>query len=82
MIRIFINISIYIIVIVLIMYIIYCLYNYILKKDFLNTYHIGKLPSDIVIRKCNNENEKNHYELKYPYWTVSKKDGTADKNFY
>lgn len=79
MIRIFINISIYIIVIALIMYIIYCLYNYILKKDFLNTYHIGKLPSGIVIRKCNNENEKNHYELEYPYWSVSKKDGTADK---
>ena len=33
----------------------------------------------IKVRKKSNEKGKNYYYLNYPYWSVSKKDGIADR---
>lgn len=79
MVEILVNVSVFVIVLSAIIYIIYCLYDYVLKRDFLKKYHIEKLPEGIKVRKHNHENNKNYYELKYPSWSVSKKDGTADR---
>lgn len=47
------------------------------RQAFSKQYEIGKLPKSMVIKKTSNK-YPNHYILKYPYWKVSKKDGTAD----
>lgn len=37
------------------------------------------MPRSIKVRKKSNEKGENYYYLNYPYWSVSKKDGTADR---
>lgn len=60
-------------------YIIKNIFDYIIKRNFSKQYGIGKLPRSIKARIKKNTKGKNHYKLNYPYWSVSKKDGTADK---
>lgn len=61
----------------LIMFIIYFLINIFRIRNFCKKYSIKKLPKSIKI-KHQKKKDKNYYILKYPYWSVSKKDGTAD----
>lgn len=60
-------------------YIIKSIYYYKLKNNFSKSYGIGYLPKSIKVRKNTNKNIRNYYNLKYPHWYVSKKDGTADR---
>lgn len=53
--------------------------NNIIKSYFSKQYGIGKLPKSIKVRRKKDRLEKNYYKLKYPHWSVSKKDGTADR---
>lgn len=66
-------------IIILTILIIKIISNYIIKKSFLEQYKITNLPKSIKVRKNRDEHEKNWYYLKYPYWYISKKDGTADQ---
>ena len=59
-------------------YIFKSIFDFVIKRNFSKLYGIGKLPRSIKVRKKSNEKRKNYYYLKYPYWSVSKKDGTAD----
>ncbi|MCI8956011.1 MAG: restriction endonuclease [Eubacterium sp.] len=46
------------------------------KTNFSVQYGINKLPREVKVRK--KKSMQNYYVLNYPYWSVSKKDGTAD----
>ena len=59
-------------------YIVKSIFDSVIKRNFSKLYGAGKLPRSIKVRKKSNEKEKNYYYLNYPYWSVSKKDGTAD----
>ena len=61
----------------LVIYILIFLLNYKRKINFINKFGIDNLPKSIRVKK-NKFQKRNYYELKYPYWQVSKKDGTAD----
>lgn len=60
-------------------FIIKSIYDSVRKSNFSKLYKIGKLPASIKVRKKLNEKGKNYYNLNYPYWSVSKRDGTADR---
>lgn len=60
-------------------YIVKRIFESVIKRNFSKLYGIEKLPKSIKARKKSNEKRKNYYYLKYPYWSVSKKDGTADR---
>lgn len=60
-------------------YIVKRIFESVIKRNFSKLYGIEKLPKSIKVRKKSNEKRKNYYYLKYPYWSVSKKDGTADR---
>lgn len=60
-------------------YIVKSIFDSVIKRNFSKSYGTGKLPRSIKVRKESNEKEKNYYYLNYPYWSVSKKDGTADR---
>lgn len=60
-------------------YIFKSIFDFVIKRNFSKLYGIGKLPRSIKIRKKSNEKGENYYYLNYPYWSVSKKDGTADR---
>ena len=60
-------------------YIIKIIFDHIVKRNFIKLYGIGKMPRSVKVRKKQNKEGKNCYYLNYPYWTVSKKDGTADR---
>ena len=59
-------------------YIFKSIFDFVIKRNFSKLYGIGKLPRSIKVRKKSNEKGENYYYLNYPYWSVSKKDGTAD----
>ena len=60
-------------------YIFKSIFDFVIKRNFSKLYGIGKLPRSIKVRKKSNEKGENYYYLNYPYWSVSKKDGTADR---
>ena len=60
-------------------YIVKSIFDSVIKRNFSKSYGTGKLPRSIKVRKESNEKGKNYYYLNYPYWSVSKKDGTADR---
>lgn len=60
-------------------YIVKSIFDSVIKRNFSKLYGTGKLPRSIKVRKKSNEKGKNYYYLNYPYWSVSKKDGTADR---
>lgn len=60
-------------------YIVKNIFDSVIKRIFSKSYGTGKLPRSIKVRKESKEKEKNYYYLNYPYWSVSKKDGTADR---
>ncbi len=60
-------------------YIVKRIFESVIKRNFSKLYGIEKLPKSIKVRKKSNDKRKNYYYLKYPYWSVSKKDGTADR---
>lgn len=61
-------------------YLIWVFYVFLKKAKFSKKYGIGKLPRSIKIKKAkDNESQRNHFVLKYPYWRFSKQDGTADR---
>ena len=60
-------------------YIVKSIFDSVIKRNFSKSYGTGKLPRSIKVRKESKEKEKNYYYLNYPYWSVSKKDGTADR---
>ena len=60
-------------------YIVKIIFDSVIKRNFSKSYGTGKLPRSIKVRKKSNEKGKNYYYLNYPYWSVSKKDGTADR---
>ena len=60
-------------------YIVKNIFDSVIKRIFSKSYGTGKLPRSIKVRKESNEKGKNYYYLNYPYWSVSKKDGTADR---
>lgn len=60
-------------------YIVKNIFDSVIKRNFSKSYGTGKLPRSIKVRKESNEKGKNYYYLNYPYWSVSKKDGTADR---
>lgn len=60
-------------------YIVKSIFDSVIKRNFSKSYGTGKLPRSIKVRKESNERGKNYYYLNYPYWSVSKKDGTADR---
>ena len=60
-------------------YIVKSIFDSVIKINFSKSYGTGKLPRFIKVRKESNEKGKNYYYLNYPYWSVSKKDGTADR---
>ena len=63
-------------------YIFKSIFDFVIKRNFSKLYGIGKLPRSIKVRKKSNEKGENYYYLNYPYWSVSKKDGTADSKLY
>lgn len=75
----FLSILIQSIGIVAAIFIVKCIFDYIVKDNFLDQYGIQELPWSIKVRKKRKKAEKNYYYLEYPCWTVSKKDGTADR---
>ncbi len=60
-------------------YIVKSIFDSVIKRNFSKSYGTGKLPRSIKVRKKSNEKGNNYYYLNYPYWSVSKKDGTADR---
>lgn len=66
------------IVIVVSLFVITNIFNYVVKINFSKQYGIGKMPRRINVKKKKGAG-KNYYELNYPYWAKSKKDGTADR---
>mgnify|MGYP000755155904 FL=1 len=60
-------------------YIFKSIFDFVIKRNFSKLYGIGKLPRSIKVRKKSNEKGENYYYLNYPYWSVSKKNGTADR---
>ncbi|WP_373132887.1 restriction endonuclease [Clostridium sp. M62/1] len=60
-------------------YIAKSIFDSVIKRNFSKSYGTGKLPRSIEVRKKSNEKGNNYYYLNYPYWSVSKKDGTADR---
>lgn len=60
-------------------YIVKSIFDFITKRNFSKLYGTGKLPRSIKVRKKLKNKGKNYYYLNYPYWSVSKKDGTADR---
>lgn len=60
-------------------YIVKSIFDSAIKRDFSKSYGTGKLPRSIKARKKTNGKGINYYFLNYPHWTVSKKDGTADR---
>lgn len=60
-------------------YIVKSIFDSVIKRNFSKSYGTGKLPRSIKVRKESNEKGKNYYYLNYPYCSVSKKDGTADR---
>ena len=60
-------------------YIVKSVFDSVIKRNFSKSYGTGKLPRSIKVRKKSNEKGNNYYYLNYPYWSVSKKDGTADR---
>ena len=60
-------------------YIFKSIFDFVIKRNFSKLYGIGKLPRSVKVRKKSNEKGKNYYYLNYPYWSVSKKDGIADR---
>ena len=58
-------------------YIFKSIFDFVIKRNFSKLYGIGKLPRSIKVRKKSNEKGENYYYLNYPYWSVSKKDGTV-----
>ena len=60
-------------------YIVKNIFDSVIKRNFSKSYGTGKLPRSIKVRKKSNEKGNNYYYLNYPYWSVSKKDGTADR---
>lgn len=51
--------------------------SFITKSNFTKQYGIGSLPKSVKVKKGKKQ-ERNYYKLRYPYWSASKKDGTAD----
>lgn len=52
--------------------------NYIKRKSFENEYGI-KLSNKFKVKKNKNKPSINSFELKYPYWTYSNKNGTRNR---
>lgn len=75
----FISIITFIILITISIYLIKCTLAFLKKRKFSKLYNIGKLPKSIKVRNRTTAKGINYYYLNYPYWSVSKKDGTADK---
>lgn len=63
----------------ILIYLIWVFYIFLTKSKFSKKYGIDRLPQSIRIRKAkDNRSQRNHFVLKYPYWRISKQDGTAD----
>lgn len=56
---------------------VYAIYQFFLKKEFSKMYNIDKMPKGFTIKRT--RNEYNNYNLKYPEWKFSNKNGTKDK---
>ena len=50
-----------------------------IRNEFILHFNLECLPEGTKIRKQKYTVEKNDFELSYPYWTFSNKDGTCDK---
>ena len=59
-------------------FIVKCIRNYIDKKAFEKKYDF-KVEKGIKVSKKQNEFDKNIYEINYPKWTYSNKDGSRNK---
>lgn len=48
-------------------------------KKFSEKYNIKDIPKGFKIKYTRKKHESNYYELEYPEWAVSNKNGTRDK---
>lgn len=64
--------------IVLVIFIIKIIINFINKKGFENEYGI-KLKSGFIVKRHQNNSTTNKFELNYPKWTYSNKNGSRNK---
>lgn len=69
----------FIIILIICIIILPKLYYYLLKKSFLREFNLDSFPKHGEIHRRRKSVQTPYYELNFPYWRFSNKDGTADK---